>query len=108
MVFVQTFTYAMFCLLRKLGMTALHENSFHWLCPIRFQFNAEYKKEDKCPKYWTKNINVSHSDLFIYISGQESQNMDTDRYSGIWAIRILIFGMFWAFGAAAKNLFDLP
>ena len=32
----------------------------------------------------------------------------TDRFSGIWAKRILTFGQFWAGGAAAKNFFDLP
>ena len=30
-----------------------------------------------------------------------THNMDTDRYSGIWAKRILSFGQFWAGGAVA-------
>ena len=36
-----------------------------------------------------------------------SQKMYTDRYSGIWAERILIFEQFWAGEAAAKNFFDM-
>ena len=44
----------------------------------------------------------------IKVHQVRSQIMYTDRYGGICAKRISIFGQFRAGRAAAKNFFDLP